>query len=486
MKQTIWLIAIALCSWAACNEAVEAPTTATITGTVTNAGEIESVQLLWSPVIGERKTVAEADLGEDGSFALNVETTEPMNVSLRIGKESTAMFIHPGDVLTVSVDAEEFDETITYSGVGADVNNYLAAKYLKEEQYKESLEESKIYKLELEDFLATHNGLHDMLQSHFNETFEGKEVSEAFRKFEETELLADWALTLENYPDYHGYYGGKPDFEVEDSYYDFRKKIDLTDAGAVVSPAYRSYLRGYSGRKLNALVEADSTLRDDWPTAYRAVYKSIAKDDQLGEDVKQYVMASQLQDYMTFFGTEGVEELIEGFRQQDGAEDYMATLDNTYAQWSKIAEGQPAPDFTYTSIDGEQVSFSDFKGKIVYLDVWATWCGPCKAEMPHAKKLKEKYADNPSVVFMYVSVDEDKEKWEKFLADDPEFTGVHLITGTGWESDLTDAYMIKGIPRYILVDQQGKIVSASAPRPSSGEKIEGMINELLEAGEISG
>ncbi|MDX1408338.1 MAG: TlpA disulfide reductase family protein, partial [Saprospiraceae bacterium] len=352
--------------------------------------------------------------------------------------------------------------------------------------YKSALEETNMYKLELEEFLTTHNGLHDLLQEHFNTTLKDQDVSDAFMKFEQMELLADWAGTLENYPDYHGYYAGKEDFEVDESYYAFRDKIDLSDASAIASPSFRSYLSGYTNRKLTELVEADSTLKNDWPTAYRAVYGVIADDNQLGEGVKQYVMASQLQDYMTFFGTDGVNELLDSYRANEGGEEYMAVLDDTYGKWAKIAKGQDAPDFTYASIDGEQVSFSDFKGKVVYLDVWATWCGPCKAEMPHAKELKKKYADNPNVVFMYVSVDDDKEKWEKFLADDPEFKGVHLITGTGWESDLTDAYMIRGIPRYILVDQRGKIVSASAPRPSSGEKIEGMINDLLAAGEISG
>jgi hypothetical protein len=86
------------------------------------------------------------------------------------------------------------------------------------------------------------------------------------------------------------------------------------------------------------------------------------------------------------------------------------------------------------------------------------------------------------VVFMSVSVDESYEDWEKMVTED-EMQGIQVITGTGWKSQITDDYKISGIPRFILIDRNGNIVSASAPRPSSGEEIRDMIKEALNQGD---
>ncbi|MGN6510817.1 MAG: TlpA family protein disulfide reductase, partial [Chitinophaga sp.] len=129
--------------------------------------------------------------------------------------------------------------------------------------------------------------------------------------------------------------------------------------------------------------------------------------------------------------------------------------------------GGPAVDFTYPDLKGKQTSLSDFKGKVVLVDVWATWCGPCKGEIPHLKKL-EKEMHGTDVVFMSVSVDveKDHQKWKDFVASE-ELGGVQLFA-SGW-SDIAKFYNIKGIPRFMVFDKKGNIVSTDAPRPSSKE-----------------
>ena len=85
------------------------------------------------------------------------------------------------------------------------------------------------------------------------------------------------------------------------------------------------------------------------------------------------------------------------------------------------------------------------------------------------------------VEFLYVSIDDDVDAWKKFLADDPAFANaIHIATYSGWKSDITEDYLIEGIPRYLLIDKEGKIISANAPRPSSKE-IRPMIEEALKA-----
>jgi len=111
----------------------------------------------------------------------------------------------------------------------------------------------------------------------------------------------------------------------------------------------------------------------------------------------------------------------------------------------------------------------DFKGKYVYIDVWATWCGPCRAEIPFLKKIEEKY-HGKNIVFISISVDTDKdhEKWQKFVTE-KELGGIQLFADKNWNSDFIKAFGINAIPRFLLIDPSGKVLKADAARPSSVE-----------------
>jgi len=127
---------------------------------------------------------------------------------------------------------------------------------------------------------------------------------------------------------------------------------------------------------------------------------------------------------------------------------------------------------------GEMVNISDLKGKSVYVDVWATWCGPCKAEIPSLKKVEHDYSDK-NIEFVSISIDElkDKDKWLKFVLEE-ELGGTQIMGEDAWKSEIVTAYEIKGIPRFLLIDDKGKIVSADAPRPSS-ETLRELLDETI-------
>lgn len=155
--------------------------------------------------------------------------------------------------------------------------------------------------------------------------------------------------------------------------------------------------------------------------------------------------AAQLPDFLT----DGQKERIE----EAGTKLYEAR------------KGQPAADITYPDSTGKMIALTDFKGKIIVIDVWATWCGPCRGELPHLKKLEEEMK-RKDVVFVGISVDEQKnyKKWKKFIADE-QLPGIQLFAG-GW-SKITKDYKITGIPRFMVFDREGKVLEAMAPRPSN-------------------
>ena len=145
-------------------------------------------------------------------------------------------------------------------------------------------------------------------------------------------------------------------------------------------------------------------------------------------------------------------------------------------QKKKLSVGAPAIDFTVSDAEGNKVKLSELKGKVVYIDFWASWCGPCIAQFKHTKKIKEHFAGK-DVVFVYVSIDEDAEAWEKAM-EKYELTGLHTRVD-GWKGRIAADYGVNGIPAYFLVDREGKFATEDTPRPSNSEKLIEAIEALL-------
>ena len=135
--------------------------------------------------------------------------------------------------------------------------------------------------------------------------------------------------------------------------------------------------------------------------------------------------------------------------------------------------GKPSPKFeAYENYEGGTTSLEDLKDKFVFIDVWATWCGPCKAEIPFLKELENKY-HNKNIEFVSISVDNLSayEKWRAMIKNQ-NLGGVQLIANNSFKSNFIKEYKINAIPRFIFIDPDGNIISANAPRPSNKKLIE--------------
>lgn len=123
----------------------------------------------------------------------------------------------------------------------------------------------------------------------------------------------------------------------------------------------------------------------------------------------------------------------------------------------RSAIGETVLNFTQADTEGKQISFSQFKGKYVLIDFWASWCGPCRAENPNVLAAYNKYKDKNFTV-LGVSLDEDGAKWKKAIADDGmPWTQVSDLKG--WKNEVSTYYGIQGIPSTLLVDPDGKIIA---------------------------
>ena len=204
------------------------------------------------------------------------------------------------------------------------------------------------------------------------------------------------------------------------------------------------------------------------PENYHSTCLSYLKNDRLkGEYVTRNVFPG-IKSYDQYLG------MLDRYGKYLVTPSQKARVEAIGTALYDTAPGKMAADFTYPDVNGKDVSLSDFKGKVVLVDVWATWCGPCIGEIPHLKKLEEEM-HGTDVVFLGVSVDEakDKQKWLDFIKKE-ELGGIQ-VHASGW-SKIAKDYKIKGIPRFMVFDKKGNIVSVDAPRPSSPE-----LKQMLEA-----
>lgn len=131
-------------------------------------------------------------------------------------------------------------------------------------------------------------------------------------------------------------------------------------------------------------------------------------------------------------------------------------------------------DFAYPDAEGKIHHLTDYLGKVVVLDVWATWCAPCVKEQPFLEEL-EKSFENQNVVFLSISIDTDKEKWAEMVKS-KKLSGIHLLSKN--RGPIVEDYGVDAVPKFIVFDKNGKTVSFEAPRPSD-PKLKSLIQSKL-------
>lgn len=143
-----------------------------------------------------------------------------------------------------------------------------------------------------------------------------------------------------------------------------------------------------------------------------------------------------------------------------------------------LIAGCDAIDFPITDPAGKRTSLLAYKGKVVYVDFWATWCIPCCIQIPYMKQLAARYESNPDVVCISVSLDSNVAQWKSFLAQDKPKWPQFIADNDGRQ--IMSDYGFQAIPRFMLFDKEGRIVSANAPRPQNLEEVVEIIESLLQ------
>jgi thiol-disulfide isomerase/thioredoxin len=133
----------------------------------------------------------------------------------------------------------------------------------------------------------------------------------------------------------------------------------------------------------------------------------------------------------------------------------------------KKTVGDPSDEAGLMDLNGKPFSLGSLKGKVVYIDFWASWCGPCRVMMPYSKQLHDQLTakQKKQIEFLYISIDADTNKWKQGIKA-MGIEGLNLISPGNWSSPACRYFQINSIPRYMIMDKKGNIVDYNAKRPA--------------------
>ena len=439
----------------ACGEKTTKDNYAIISGKVSTPGKIEKVLLAQN-----NEVVKEIPVNPDGSFR---DTIRPITEN-----HYYYLFESPVLQLPLYLDKKTNIEVVINQDLGKTV---LSGTEKEENQYlleREVIVNNKIFRSDAELFKQEPKVFKENVKKHFDELrakLNNYQYGADFLKTQQKWIEYKFAECLIDYPNSYNYFVHTQPV-LPDDFYEEIKGIDFDNAQEYdADEAYRDLVQ----RKYSQQISDPND-----PVQLENFIKTIAtlKSDNIRSDFAEGLAS------LIYPSNPKNKEILDFVLANSKKEEVKKSAQTVYDKISKLAIGAPSPIFTnYENANVGTSSLSDFKGKLVYIDVWATWCRPCLAEIPALKALHDKFKNNKNIEFVSLSIDDDREAWRKAVKD-KDLKGVQLIADKAFESQFIQDYSISQIPTFLLIDKEGNIVNPNAPRPSDPE-IEKELQKLL-------
>ena len=398
-------------------------------------------------------------INEDGSF-LDTLIIESGYYSFYDGNKVVDLYLNKGQDLQVSYDLKDTTNVISFVGENSGLNNYLLTKgKTSTELYGEK--SSVLYSLDESAFVTKVKSVKNSLKELLNSAA----LEESFTSRELKNIHYASVEKLNNYESAHRFYTKNSEFKPSDSFSSGITSIDLNNINDFNnSSSYRNILQSHYSNLTQDKINGEDE-------KYDLVYLDMINENVNNETIKNDLLYSNAKYGITY--TENLKDFYTNFMAYSTDTVNNKEITKAFNKLKTTAIGELSPKFmNYENFNGSTTSLDDLKGKYVYIDVWATWCGPCKREIPSLKKIEKQYhGKNIAFVSISVDVEKDHEAWKKMIVE-KELGGIQLYADKSWNSSFITDYSIKGIPRFILIDPDGKIITPNAPRPSSPKLVD--------------
>lgn len=410
----------------------------------------------------DRSFTKNIKISKDGHF-IDTLRNNTKDYILYDSKHPIFLHLNKGDHVIINYDVNNLDATLNFSGNGFEISRYLKDKRDAENMLLQNKKD--FYKL---DEVAYKKLLKQLVSSQKNILEQAASLPKDYIENERKNIDYFYLSKLNDYERAHAFYTQKQGFKVSSGFLSELESLNYENTEDYnFSIYYKKLVNYHFGTKA---MQRAQTERISNGIALVKTLETISNPELKNGLLFDYASKNleREQDINTFYNL---------YMNTSTNQAHKKEIKTLFRRLKGFTPGDAAPEFIdYENYAGGTTSLSDLKGKYLYIDVWATWCGPCIRELPALQAL-EKKLHGKNIEFVSISIDTAKnyERW-KALIKSRQLKGVQLLADNGWQSAFVKDFGIKGIPRFILLDPDGKIINANAPRPSNP----GLVN-LLES-----
>lgn len=428
----------------------------------------------------------------DFKFDLNIN--RPSICNLKLNGLSSDIYLEPKNSLEVKTE----NNNITFLSEDYSVNNNTFLKEFNAKfrndfsttEVQNKLTNQSIDNLEIVLYQNMNTQV-EFLKNYSNKA----SLSKDFVNYIENKIKFNYLNQIYNYPYLNKDVNSNVVItELPDIIINPTKNLNLNNNKFLISEEFRHFIDYFSSY---------NTLKNNEFIPFKSIDLFILNkfyfiNNTFKSEVKSYLLSLLLISNQKNISSNNYTLFYNELKTNDSIKRYVPTIEKIYKNYNfQKVEEKPAKTaktenktqksspnnskLTLTSLEGKTVKLSDFKGKIIYVDIWASWCGPCRQQMPYSEELKKKLTSEQKkkIVFLYISIDDNETNWKNAIEQN-KIEGVNTISKGGWKSEVVKYFGISSIPRYVIIDKKGNIVDENAKRPSDETLFDDLINLISE------
>jgi thiol-disulfide isomerase/thioredoxin len=427
-----------------------------------------------------KKTTFKDSIKSDGTFKIEFDLykTQDLKVNPLVGE----IIANPGDSIHLEIDFKDIGN-IHFLGDNKKSNNDLN-KYLNSNYSVFEFSNRATRKMNLVTYKNFCDSVKSIAENKRQEFIKETNPSSSIKTWTKDYINIDYQKSLLNFPHYIAYKSKikYQDLDIPNDYYNFLENIETKFSDSIINSNIYGLLSIYTGNFAQSTINDTTLSMDEYITTLMNSLINNHRESYFRQILIGNVFYQNLNRNDLDFFTDNKTIL-----ENNVLEPSLKIPLNYY--YNKLKKQLDNPEINSNAIltklkgtAGKSVIDSiwlENQGKVIYIDFWATWCGPCKAEMPNSKKLKKKL-EGENIEFVYICLDSKEEQWKLTLSQ-LQLDGQHYYTDKTQSGSIRNAFGIIGIPHYMLVNKGGHIVeSGSYLRPMNPEtidKIEKLLNE---------